>query len=472
MQAVGYFREDSRDRTVGRTLAEHNRAFLEYCERAGFDVAATFLDASVGDDPNPPGLKQLMEFLGRPERGFTTVVVPGLRHLGLDLTSAATTLFRLDAIGVQVVALDADDVLASLLEAWQARGPKERLGERVRAAMRRKAVKGEVFGRPPYGYKVGQRRKLELVPDESVVVRYIFRLYLQEGMGIRLIAGRLNEEGFKTRRGGNWSMVTIRDILRNRVYLGTYSRFGVRVPGSHPALISAEDFRRIQDRLSSRRTIGTPRNVLPFLLSGMVFCGYCGNKMIGVSRRQRWQRRSDGVRNEAEYRYYQCETRTNQSLCDYHTRRAAELEEEVRALVVNGGAIVPTLPRAGDNIPLIAGLADEGGRLRTHLKMLARRMESHLDAASRGAMTRDQLRTLMGEVARDHTETLDEMDELARRARKSSTQAETRRRRERVVSQIHGAWEGTTASDRQALLREVIDRIVVHDESIKVYLRP
>ena len=45
--------------------------------------------------------------------------------------------------------------------------------------MRRKAVKGEVLGRPPYGYKVGNRRRLELIPEEAVVVRYIFRLYLQ-----------------------------------------------------------------------------------------------------------------------------------------------------------------------------------------------------------------------------------------------------------------------------------------------------
>ena len=106
---------------------------------------------------------------------------------------------------------------------------RDGVSDRVRAAMRRKAVKGEVLGRPPYGYKVGSARRLELVPEEAVVVRYIFRLYLQEDMGIRLIARRLNEEGLKTRRGGNWSMVSIRDILRNRAYLGTYSRFDVHV---------------------------------------------------------------------------------------------------------------------------------------------------------------------------------------------------------------------------------------------------
>lgn len=471
MQAVGYFREASRDKSTGRTLTEHNNNFLAYCEREGLDVAATFLDTGNGQDLNPPGLRQLLDFLQKPDRGFITVVVPTLQHLGSDLTTAAATLFRLDALGANVVTLDADDVIESLLHAWQSRGPTERLGERVRAAMRRKAVKGEVFGRPPYGYKVGQRRKLELVPEESVVVRYIFRLYLQDGMGIRLIARRLNEEGFKTRRGGNWSMVTIRDLLRNRVYLGTYTRFGVRVPGSHPPLISPDDFRRVQDRLSARRSSGAPRNVFPFLLSGIVFCGYCGNKMIGVSRRQRWQR-SDGVRNEAEYRYYQCETRTNQSLCDYHTRRAGDLEEEVRDHVVSGKAVTPAIPRAGDNIPLMAALAEEENRLRTHLKGLSRKVEAHLDTAVRGGVSRERLRSLMAEVAQDHSDTVDEIEELGRRARRSSSQADTRRRRERMVSQLHGAWDTLGSDERQSLLREVIDRVVVHDESIKVHLKP
>ena len=61
--------------------------------------------------------------------------------------------------------------------------------------MRRKAVKGEVLGRPPYGYRVGARRRLELVPEEAIVVRYMFRLYLQEGMGIRKIVDKGDRDG-------------------------------------------------------------------------------------------------------------------------------------------------------------------------------------------------------------------------------------------------------------------------------------
>ena len=44
-------------------------------------------------------------------------------------------------------------------------------------------------------------------------------------------------------------MVSIRDMLRNRAYVGTYQRLGVRVPGTHAAIVSPEDFRRVQDRM-------------------------------------------------------------------------------------------------------------------------------------------------------------------------------------------------------------------------------
>ena len=177
------------------------------------------------------------------------------------------------------------------MASWAERAEGTPVSEKVRSAMRRKAVRGEVLGRPPYGYHVGPRRRLELVPEEAVVVRYIFRLYLQEGMGIRKIAGQLNEENILTRRGGHWSMVSVRDLLRNRVYLGTYARFGVKVPGSHPALVTADDFRRVQERLQSRNRGERTRTVVPFLLSGLAYCARCGNSMIGVSRRQSWQTR-------------------------------------------------------------------------------------------------------------------------------------------------------------------------------------
>jgi site-specific DNA recombinase len=336
--------------------------------------------------------------------------------------------------------------------------------------MRRKAVRGEVLGRPPYGYKVGIRRRLELVAKEAVVVRYIFRLYLHESLGIRLIARRLNEEGLRTRRGGNWSMVSIRDILRNRVYLGTYSRFGVRVPGSHPALITPDDFRAVQDRLNARRNNYAARQPSPFLLAGLVQCGHCGNKMIGVSRRQSWKRRS-GSEGQASYRYYQCESRTNQSICDYHTQRADDLEEQVRTSLagMNGDVL---LPFGGNQANMREEWTRESDRLRNRLRQQDRRMDEQLSAAHKGRISKEQYRKLSIATATQRLKIEESVEEIERRLKEQADASERTRERQRAMAALLDGWTTSTMDEKQALLRDLVDRVVVRDEGIQVIIRP
>lgn len=468
MKAVGYFRELP---NAAPSLADQARAFLSFCETHGFEVASTFSDGGV-DDGSGTGFKQLVDYLRRPDKGFVVVVTPSLRSLGDDLGEAARRYFQLEGLGASVRFIDSDrDGTEALLEEWAQRGSGT-LGERVRAAMRKKAVRGEVLGRPPYGYKVGNRRRLELVPEEAVVVRYIYRLYLHEGLGIRLIARRLNSEGIRTRRGGAWSMVSIRDILRNRAYLGTYSRFGVRVPGSHPALISPEDFNAVQERLNARRTSYTARTQSAFLLSGLLRCGHCGNKMIGVSRRQSWRRRG-GERQQATYRYYQCESRTNQSLCDYHTWRAEALEEEVlRQLSAPPDARTARFPHAGDVSAVLAECEAERRRLQSRLKALDRKLQRHVDAATRGRLTRERLHSLSVDIARQQLEVEARLEELDRRAREQQDAAERRRRQVRVLARLLDDWDRLPLTEKQEMLREVVDSITVMDDAVAVRLRP
>ena len=233
MKAVGYFREAAgRGESVGR----QNRRFLDHCEAQGYEVATTFAE----EGGRSGAFAQLIDYLKRPEKGFMLVVTPSPATLADDAVVGAARCLQIERLGAKVQFIDAADdadALGIIVKSWSS-GRDDEMREKVRSALKRKAVRGEVLGRPPYGYRVGPRNRLALVDDEAVVVRYIFRLYLQEGLGIRLIARRLNEEGLRTRRNRPWSMVSIRDILRNRAYLGTYQRLGVRVPGTHPALVS------------------------------------------------------------------------------------------------------------------------------------------------------------------------------------------------------------------------------------------
>ncbi|MEX1253374.1 MAG: recombinase family protein [Dehalococcoidia bacterium] len=469
MKAVGYFREGATNGKV-EPLAKQHKAFLEFCERHGYDVAATFVEPLEADGQRA-GFRQLVDFLRRPEKGFLLVVARSLEALGGDIKEAARRYFQLESLGARVAFFaSAADPVAQLVRGWSDESGSAALSERVRAAMRRKAVRGEVLGRPPYGYKVGSRRRLELVPDEAVVARYIFRMYLHESMGIRLIARRLNEEGLRTRRGGNWSMVSIRDILRNRVYLGTYSRFGVRVPGSHPALITPDDFRAVQDRLNARRNNYGHRQPSPFLLAGLVQCGHCGNKMIGVSRRQSWTRRS-GSEGKASYRYYQCESRTNQSMCDYHTQRAEALEEKVQTTLGDLDADA-LLPAAGNEAAVLGEWEGEARRLRTRVRQMDRRLDEYLAAAAKQRISREQLQKLSVGTAAERLKLEEAVEGVEHKIREQSDASERRKARERSLARLLDGWKTLAIEEKQTLLRELVDRVVVHDEGVQVHLRP
>ena len=61
---------------------------------------------------------------------------------------------------------------------------------------------------------------------------------------------------------------------------------------------------------------------------GIIYCEYCDNKMMGVTRRRSWKRKDGNVASRA-YRYYQCQSRNNQGRCGYHTWREEKLEQVV-----------------------------------------------------------------------------------------------------------------------------------------------
>ena len=160
-------------------------------------------------------------------------------------------------------------------------------------------------GSTPLGYKrlmvrVGASEKSALAPEEgeAAIVQRIFHLAL-EGKGGKDIAKALTADGLKTRAGKHFSATTINQILRNEVYTGTlvWNKKGgtlvntttkvlpevIRTPDTHPALVSRENFGRVQQLLTDRRpAVRHPRTVSSqYLLSGLLRCGKCGSVMIG-----------------------------------------------------------------------------------------------------------------------------------------------------------------------------------------------
>ena len=249
------------------------------------------------------------------------VVIPDSTHLADDLPALVERLIELDGVGGDVRCADPDlpDPLQNALAHLSMRGRATERLKRVREAIGAKAARGEVLGRIPYGYRAGLDGRLIPVPAEAEAVRRIFDWYSGPpadaesqgdesppgGPGLRTIATRLNDQGVRTRPGNPWTAVGVAAVLRNRAYVGTYTRLGMRIVASHPALVDRVVFNRAQDVLRLRqpgRRVARPER---YLLGGLLRCAVCGRGVFGLTRRRRW-RRKDGTEMNRAYRYYEC----------------------------------------------------------------------------------------------------------------------------------------------------------------------
>ena len=445
MRAVGYYRFKSGQVSTGDLEASFN----EYCDLYLHQPVKVFNDSGLGTNQGFPEYHRMLEFLGGDSEYL--VVVPDARHLGENLESAARTVVALDDRGAQLVCDDENypDPIQNSLRLLSMDGSSNIRSERVKESMRNKALRAKALGKPPYGYINSPDGTLEINSIESPVIELIFKMYTKDDMGIRLVTQHLNERGITTRRGGKWNMITVRDILRNPTYMGTYTRFGLRMSKSHPPIISPDQFRQVQDTNRSRRPTGRYVNADPFLLSGLLYCGSCDNKMMGVTRRQSWKLKN-GRRSRGVYRYYQCQSRNNLSICEYHTWRSTLLEQTVITQVklsieARTNTVNRTYQLLNTNRDVILS------RWHDRVRNAERRLNNAMKRIARADMKLEKLTEYLFD--------LDSNRKGAERA-KNPVSVETNLNR----------WEKLNFDDKQSLLMETVVRVIVKDEYIEVVL--
>lgn len=75
------------------------------------------------------------------------------------------------------------------------------------------------YGYEPYKLPGVKGNSLRIIPHEAEVVRMIFDMYGQQGMGYNAVAYKLNDLGIPSRTG-KWGPTSIVHIINNEVYLG------------------------------------------------------------------------------------------------------------------------------------------------------------------------------------------------------------------------------------------------------------
>lgn len=158
--------------------------------------------------------------------------------------------------------------------------------------------------KPPFGYDktiIDGHHTLKPNADADTI-RLMYHLFVNENLGTCQIASELDRRGLKPQFNDYWSNATIRDMLRNPVYIGKIrwnwkkeKKFTdetgntvvkrirstddlIIVNGLHQAIIDEELFNKAQEKIGKNaRTPGNSEMVNPF--SSLVKCSNCGRSI-------------------------------------------------------------------------------------------------------------------------------------------------------------------------------------------------
>lgn len=426
---------------------EAQREMLEgYCRSKGIRRFEFYIDGGfTGSNMERPQMQRLIEEVRAGQ--VSQVVVYKLDRLS---RSQKDTLFLIEDVfnphGVSFTSLNENldtgtpmgRAMLGILSAF-AQLERETIRERTRMGMLERVKQGYWMGggKPPFGYDYDPSQGILVPNSDAERVEKAYRLYL-EGLSAARIAQIL---GFKHDK-------QVRDLLRRRSNLGLIEYNGREYPGRHRPIVSRELFDRVQQMLARR---SDNRQVLSDrLLTGLVYCGRCGARM----RYQKW--------GKAGYRlvcYSQQSSKQyliRDPACDNPRPWAQEVEEAVLRDLFSR-AVEPAAEQAE---PLDA-LKD----LRQQRAAASRRLSRlyALYAAAEDEVLLDSIR--------EHKKALDRLDQLIGREQGERARREDRRARQGRIRELSEAWPLMTADERRAVLRELIDRIEVDGDGVRIDYR-
>jgi site-specific DNA recombinase len=156
---------------------------------------------------------------------------------------------------------------------------------RKSARVRRKLLQNAEQGLPhgsvrPFGYEAD---KITVREDEAAVVREMVDRYLA-GESLRALTIWLNHTGVAPAIAKSWQTSAVRQILCSGRIAGLREHHGQVIgPAVWPAIIAPSERDRVQARMAAR-TVAKTRAPRTYLLSGMLRCGRCGNRLFSQAR--------------------------------------------------------------------------------------------------------------------------------------------------------------------------------------------
>ncbi|MDE2933877.1 MAG: recombinase family protein, partial [Chloroflexota bacterium] len=341
--AALYARVSSDRQDVDLSVSAQLRALREYAEKNGYVVAREYVDeAESGRIADRPQFRRMLDEATGPNASFREILVWKFSRFTRKREHAVAFKSMLRRRGVRVVSITehADDsptgkLMEAIIESVD-EFYSDNLAQEVTRGMREAASRGFwVSSQAPYGYRKvhvqdgpKKRPRLDLDPPADSIVRRIFDMTLQ-GQSVLDIVRTLNDEGIPTRNGGRWLKNTVHKMLTNEAYAGTLV-WGkgardkvppVRVDGAFPAIVTREEFERVNKLLQSRapKVVHPRRASSPYLLSGLLKCESCGRTLTAAEAKS------------GKYTYYVCQSllKRGKEACATPRLNARRFEETI-----------------------------------------------------------------------------------------------------------------------------------------------
>ena len=241
---------------------------------------------------------------------FSHLIVWKLDRISRNLLDFSSMYEELKELGVTFISLNEQfDTSSAMGEAMLkiilvfAELERKMTAERVSAVMVSRAQVGKWNGgKVPYGYSYNKETQtFSINREEQAVFNRVWDLY-EEKQSIISVVKWLNDNGFRTKRGNNWTAPVVHRLLTSEWYTGTYiyskeSKPRMKqdpndliiTPDHHVALVSPERYERVQLMLR-RNGRGVEQRTYErkyeHVFAGIVRCSKCKGNMVATLDRR------------------------------------------------------------------------------------------------------------------------------------------------------------------------------------------
>lgn len=320
-----YMRVSTEAQVDGYSLDAQEERLEEYAQYKSLEISGRYCDSgrSGKDIKGRPEFRRMLDDITAQRDDITCVLVFKLSRFGRNAADVLRSMQILSDFGIDLVSVEegidsstsGGKLMLSLLSAVS-EIERENIRAQFFAGKLQSVREGNWGGGPiPYGYRSNDGR-ITIQEQEAVLVRRIYRLFLEPEATYTSIVMRLTAEG-QTRivadREVPFNCRRVKRILENPFYCGriVYGRSGtsvemITIPGNHKGIITEEDWEkaRVKREQIRDRYDGQKKKDHANLLAGLVRCPECGRPMIGQICTK--ENRNHGGRYK-DMKYYVCE---------------------------------------------------------------------------------------------------------------------------------------------------------------------